>query len=305
MKRININEIQYRKLLNEFHHSYDNGLQDAAIEIANKACELYSNDYSGFRKLCSYYGVDGELSEIPFRYDVSNIVGEELVLTIFCWSLPHNLAFVPEWRKLYIGRGEIHDAIESGDMTKLVQQIYHELGHMINFVSAERNKPSYIPNSQSRRDFSTPLFLRMDDEMYRKMSRLVYKFLSGELKARCFETTMFLKMNRGRNITLQDVYNDRCSGITDMRKFMNILEKVYEGGEENDKYNIINSFYDECIRKKGNGKMNASWDNKWRKLNMFFSGKLDWLKSRVDKIYYDFIQNNQENKVIYIESEED
>jgi hypothetical protein len=146
----------------------------------------------------------------------------------------------------------------------------------------------YGGEGEGRRDFKTPFFTKMDNNMYEKFSKHLYRFLSRELKARCFETTMFLKNNANRNITLQDVYDNRCSDISMMRRFVKTLKYISSLGENKDTMNIINQLYRDCIDRF----RNPSWDNKCRKLIMFFENKLQWLKKRVDKIYYDFKSNS-------------
>jgi hypothetical protein len=78
-----------------------------------------------------------------------------------------------------------------------------------------------------------------------------------------------------------------------MKNFMKVLEILEENGEKNDTYNIINELYYDCVVRKNWGKRNASWDNKCRKLILFFGDKLNWLKKRIDKIFYDYVSQKE------------
>ena len=297
MKKININESQYNGLLREYHHSYDEGLQNNAIEISNKACELFKAKDNLFRALVPQYDAEYSLSNTPFLYQL-DCFKKPVTIRVYAWSLGDKLAYVPRYNSLYIGVDVIKNAIETNDNTKLIQQVYHELGHLTNNIFADEtdsDKPLYLRrNSQSQRDFSTPIFAKVQNQTtYENLRKTLYLFLSNEMKARCFETAMYIKeMNKqGKRISLEDVYNDRCSGIAKMKNFIKVLKILEEKGENKDTYNIINELYYDCVVRKNWGKRNASWVNKCRKLILFFGDKLNWFKKRVDKIFYDYVGN--------------
>lgn len=274
MRRIRINEKQYRYLIGETHHSFDNGLEQDAANIAREMCDKYGNNT---------YHFDVELAwenrEVcVFQYQI-NAFGEPFILWVYIWNGNGNA--LKSLHQLLIGKGDIKKAIETGDISHLTQTVYHELGHLTNAVLSD----NFV--GQANRDFRNPMFLSMNDTEYNEITKALYRFLSRELKARCFETTMFIKLNKDKGITLQDVYDNRCSDITLMRNFIEKLKTISENGEENDKNRIINNLYRDCILDKGYGKINAPWENKCQKLIYFFSNKLNWLKKRVDKIFYD------------------
>lgn len=274
MKKIIVNEGQYR-LINEYHHSYDNGLQNAAIEIANAICELAKKGWAN--NLIGLYDNDYKLSESPFLYTL-NCFNKPIILRVYAWSIGEAAAHASQ-NKIYVGNKLILDALENNNIEYLTQTIYHELGHLTNEV--------YGGQSEGKRDFLTPIFPKMPNNIYEKISKALYRFLSRELKARCFETTMFLKNNANRNITIQDVYDNRCSDISMMRRFIKTLKYLSSLGENNETAAyIINQLYKDCIDKF----KNPSWDNKCRKLIMFFEIKLQWIKKRIDKIYYDYTE---------------
>ena len=280
MKTIKINEMQYRHLLGEHHHSFDEGLQDVSQEIARRLCSkyeklsdglLYDNVVDAFYQPIRAFDCDNWSYRIPVKvYD-----GECTML-----EFPNNLI---------VGIEEIRKAVENNNTDYLSQLIYHEMGHLVNM---KKSYDFHGMTKNSKKDFLTPLYLGMDNDEYKKIDRILYRFQARELRARCFETTMFIKLNRDKGITLQDVYDNRCSDITMMRNFVDTLKGIAQAGEENDTQKIISGLYRECVYEK-NGKYGASWENKCRKVIYFFEQKLNWLKKRVDKIYYDFMHSGE------------
>ena len=220
-----------------------------------------------------------ERHEIAITEYQINAFDKPLIIHLCVWQ-GDGSAFKAGY-KLLIGKKTIEKALETNNMDNLIQEIYHELGHLTNTF---KSKDFY---GQGKRDFKSPMFLSMGDEDYKEMHKILYRFLTRELKARCFETTMFIKLNKDKGITIQDVYDNRCSDITMMRNFIKRLENISENGEENDKFNVIRSLYSDCIIDNGYGKSNVTWETKCQKLIFFFTNKLNWLKKRVDKIYYD------------------
>lgn len=75
----------------------------------------------------------------------------------------------------------------------------------------------------------------------------MYRFNTRELKARCFETKMFLMKNK--NVTLKDVYDNRCSDLTLMGDFIKELETIYNEGEESKDFSLLNSVSSEIWKK--------------------------------------------------------
>ena len=184
MKTIKINEMQYRHLLGEHHHSFDEGLQDVSQEIARRLCSkyeklsdglLYDNVVDAFYQPIRAFDCDNWSYRIPVKvYD-----GECTML-----EFPNNLI---------VGIEEIRKAVENNNTDYLSQLIYHEMGHLVNM---KKSYDFHGMTKNSKKDFLTPLYLGMDNDEYKKIDRILYRFQARELRARCFETTMFIKLNR-------------------------------------------------------------------------------------------------------------
>ncbi len=279
MRTIKITEGQYRRLLGERHHSYDNGLQDAAVEIVRRLCDKYDrlvDELSRHRTVEAFWQPLETFNGGGYAYHLKVAV------------VPGNSTALDRQHRLLVGIDEVRNAVESGDTNRLSQLVYHEMGHLTNI---KKSRDLYGSTNNTKRDFNTPLFLGMDNEKYNEINKSLYHFVLRELRARCFETTMFIKLNKG--VSLQDVYDNRCSDITFMRSFIDRLKGLAQGGEENDEYGVIDRLYRECVYNKGGGKRGASWENKCRKTITFFENRLNWLKNRVDKIYYDLTQGEE------------
>ena len=275
MKKININENQYNMIL-EYHHAYGNGLEDDAEKIAYIAVDMVKRGYS----IKTYY-----INSLDKKITVK--LGDT---DCFCDNYGEFIV---------VGRKFAEEAISSNDIQRLSSLIYHELGHLTNVVKSNDGK-RFFNSSQTRRDFINPLFLFLDNNDERDITHILYRFHYRELRARCFETTMFLKKNKNKNITIQDIYNDRCSDITLMRGFIKLLEQGEIEGPESKYGKILNDISKATWRHNGrfgwlksigkHGKYKVSWKYNARKTINYFNERYLWLKKRVDKIFCDYKQ---------------
>ena len=281
MKKININENQYSTLL-EYHHAYGKGLEQDAENIAYIATDMFKNNYG----LKTYY-----IQSLDKKIDV------KLVDSSIC-ACDNYGEFIQ------ISKKYTEEAISSNDIQRLSSLIYHELGHLTNILKCNDNK-EWFNTSQTRKDFTDPLFLFLDTADYEKIMTMLYRFHSRELKARCFETTMFLKKNKNPNITIQDIYNDRCSDITMMREFLSLLKQGEIEGPESKYGKILNDIgkstwqremrfkkYSPNTKKTyqyNNGRV--SWKYNAKNTINYFTKRYLWLKKRIDKIFYDYMRN--------------
>lgn len=274
IKKVHINESQYNRLLIEYHHAYGNGLDEDAENIAMIAMKKYKERLSNIS---------------PTRYHI-----KEFGITIYIRLVNGRVCACSNYGDfINVGIENIKEAIESNDIQRLASLIYHELGHLTNIVKSDYSR------SETKEDFRVPLFLHLNDEEYRDMQIILYRFHDREMKARCFETTMFLKKNKNPNITIQDVYNDRCSDIAMMRGLIKMLEQGAEEGPESKYGKILNSLshytwennarfnrYDRRVNGKYVDKIR--WKLKCRNTINYFTRKYEWLKKRIDKIFYDY-----------------
>lgn len=179
------------------------------------------------------------------------------------------------------------DAIKTSDKQVLNSYIYHELGHLTNAA-----KSSFEP-SETSIDFKNPMFLHLEDSEYKKITRMLYRFHTRELKARCFETKMFLEKNNDDNITIQDIYDNRCSDITLMRNFIDILKNGAKEGPQSTNGKILSDVSKDTWEqawgdRRQFGDNEARWKLKCKNTIRYFQKRLDWFKKRIDKIFYDF-----------------
>ena len=265
--RISLTENELRKIiLTEIHHAFDEGLIEIADNIASYFINM-ADDISNYIQNPNNYVED--LSKV---FNCGQTIGNML----FKLSKGTNCGYDPAHNSIYIGV----DNILAKNQQALASLIYHELGHKINHVKSDSS-------SQLKKDFNTPLFLSMKDEDYKDISRKIYRFQTRELKARCFEATMWLKQN-DKIPTLKEYYDNRCTDITLMKEFIDYLKSCNE--------NIIDSLYKEIIPDgfwKAKRNPNITSDIKRNKVLTWFTTQYKWFKKRIDKIYYDYV--NQQN----------
>lgn len=256
------------ELITEYHHAYDNGLYQEAIKICDDIVTNYQKGWNGRRPISYTLDSMRVQDEAPFKLYVSLTDSE--VSQFEAWSI------------IKISKKKVEEAIRTNDRQALLSIIYHELGHMVNL-----RKSNSL--SQIRHDMRVPLFLKLDTDEYNRYSKILYRFNKNEMKARCFETTMFLKQNKDRNITINDVYDNRCSDITMMRNFLNYLYDCSQNNNINnhDAY-IIKELYYSIFDKKSFNKTQFTVQQQAGKLYKILSGKFIWFKKRIDKIFTDY-----------------
>lgn len=256
--------------LNEYHHSFDNGLYQDAINIGEKILDLRSknwNSMNSFTYKLSSLTLD---KNEPFNISVSLVDG--------------NVSQFHAWRQIKISKTLVDDILNQGkSKDKLFAAIFHELGHLITLNKA--NSLSVLSP-----DFKNPLMLKMSDENYKNLTKILYRFRKNEMDARCFETSMFLKQNIDNNISLKELYDNRCSDITMMQNFVNYLFKLSNNIVNNDDKYTIDGLYKTIFKKPFFQKNNLSHEIMAKKLYFFFNKKLINFKKKIDKIYYDYKQ---------------
>jgi hypothetical protein len=279
MKIIKVNESQFSKcFINEYHHAYGNGLEKDAENIANMLCDYYSRGWKAYLDVNN-----GHTSGFPISYQTSAL-GNEMYISIFLTTL--DCSFYVTNAIIVIDENTVVDAIKSKNIQKLTSYIYHELGHMTNVIKSNNV-------NQAKKDFETPSFFKMNNQEYQDARYILYRFHTRELKARCFETTMFLKHNNNPNITIQDIYNNRCSDITVMKEFVYHLKNIASQGKNGDDSYIINDLFKETCGKKLDAHTRdiVSWDKKCQTTIWYFEKRYLWLKKRIDKIFSDYKVN--------------
>jgi len=276
--KVNLNEDQFnRVILKEYHHAYGNGLEQDAENIAQIAIGIY-NDYIRNPYHAETLGQIKSIGERRYHVQALDVdlkvkLVEGYVSGCDCYG-----------EYIAVSYGGVEDAVNNNHMQRLVSVIYHELGHLTNGVKSD------FAYGEMERDFKTPLFLKMSDDEYRQIQTILYRFYTRELKARCFETTMFLKKNNNPNITIQDVYNDRCSDIAMMRGFIKLLEIGAKEGPDSEYGKILNdlSHYTWENKARWHRYDRITWKFKCKNTINFFMQKYRWLKKRIDKIFYDY-----------------
>lgn len=252
-------------LLNEVHHASDeNDLQKQTVETAkyliqnaDKIISAYENEF--------IIHIPKNLLHVNFSDGTS-------------------CGYQPNTNSVSLGIECIKDAAKTNDVRRLASLLYHELGHRTNVVKS--NKAS----SEIEKDFLQPFFIRMGKDEYRDTLSTIYLFYSRELKARCFEATMFLKQSKTLP-SLEEYYSDRCTNITKMRSFIQRLETVAKQGKDGPDSYLITDIAREMNRKKrGNTHkpMSPSFNSQARMVLGWFYRQFEWFKKRVDKIYADF-----------------
>ena len=284
-----LNEIQ---MINEYHHVYDNGLYAAAEEIADILCKKYVSN--------------GGNDIQPFNYTL-NTFDKPISLEIKSWKnsmTTYNSFFnaFDDYVSVYVGIGFISDAVKNGDIVTLKKTIFHELGHLVNFVKKGK---------LSKEELFEPANLQGETDINEKIFHSLYRFKKDEMNARCYETYMLLMNNK--DATLEDIYNNDSSSIYIMEDFVNLLRYIQSKGENFDDRLIINELYrilfgkhrydkyqircnSNLWRKDMKRLRSIPWNKRCNKVIGFFENRLKWFKTRINKIYYDNA-NNKNSKV--------
>lgn len=252
------NEI--RTVLNEYHHANDD-------DDIQKKCEdtaMYMMDNYG---------------EI-LHNGRTNPKDDSIMNVLICKKIPDGCFFDPNTQTVHVGYNVLLNCVIDNDVRRLASSIYHEIGHKTNLVKSDRQ-------SQITADIKPPLMISFDDDIYKAYCKVLYRFNMREMKARCFEATMFLKQSDTLP-TLEEYYGDRCTDITMMRQFIEHIRQMtynpYGRDEE-----IIHRLF-KVLNKQPSFRRKVSHEEKGEKLIKFFTKKYMWFKKRVDKIYSDFKQ---------------
>lgn len=263
MRQIHINEAAM-PLIIEYHHAMDDGLYKLADEIANHLVDNAERYEEILRKRMS-----PELYTKWFGTENNDNVIDGVAVTVTGGTV----SFAePTKKSIYVS---IND-VESRDVRRIASIVYHEIGHCVNVAKADSV-------SQGMKDFESPLFLDIKYGEYQRLLNEIYRFYTRELKARCFEATMWLRKSR-EVPSLEEYYGHRCTGISSMRAFINELE----GMSEDDK--IIDRIYVNMTRDFSHPPF-----EKQRKVVLgFFKGQFSKFKRKVDKIYCDYVQSKKE-----------
>ena len=266
-----LNEIINKVVKNylfEYHHVYDNGLYNDALNISNEVINNFKKGWTG---------------KYPIKYRSSSFSNNEYI--IYVYLIDSDVSRFEAWSTIRISKSLVEDAINTSNSQKLLSIIYHELGHMVNLTKSNSL-------GQIRKDIYVPLMLGIKDTDYMRISKILYRFNINEMKARCFETAMYIRQNIDKNISIKDVYDNRCSDITLMRDFVNYLHNCsIKELNDNDKI-IINSLYDSLYNKNIIKKSLLSINKKANKLYNFFNIRLTFFKRKIDKIYNDIVNVN-------------
>lgn len=252
------NEI--RTVLNEYHHANDDG-------DIQKKCEDTA------RYMIDNYG------EI-LHNGRTNPKDDFILYVRICKEIPDDCYFDPNTQTVHVGYNALLRCAKDNDVRRLASFLYHELGHKTNFVKSDRQ-------SQIKADIKPPLMISFDDEIYKAYAKVLYRFNMREMKARCFEATMFLKQS-DMLPTLEEYYGDRCTDITMMRQFIEHIRQMTYNPDGRDEEIIDQLFH--VLNKQPSFRRKVSREEKGEKLIKFFTKKYMWFKKRVDKIYSDFKQ---------------
>lgn len=269
-----LNETVEKKKLLEYHHAVGGSLETDADEILKIVLDMYKIDLVDYsNQLPTASGYRRIYRSNNFRRPILIFLSDKLNCCMYNAS---NNA-------IYISTSRIKDALMSRDHSKLKQAIFHELGHMVNYTKADTA-------SVLRHDFKMPLFLGNSEDEYERLSHVLYRFQGCEMRARCFETRMFLKNHVGNIPSLQEVYDNRCSDITLMSNFIDELRQIAKDGENSKNASIMKSLSRDTWAKNRwlGGRASRRWDIICKNTIRYFEYRLNWLKKRVDKIYSDF-----------------
>lgn len=292
-----IYKIIREEILREYHHSFGNGLEKDAENIANILLK-FAKQYNINSVNIERWRLDDEIEDRLFVYHYYvKALGTNLNIEIDTRPEMSNNACINKGfviPSLIVGYCEIENGIkDENGYIDLLSTIHHELGHNVNNVKSNN------ANSVSDKSFNTPLFLRLCDDEYKKISSLMYCFHRREMWARCFQTTMFLKKQKDKNLTIQDVYNNHCSRVSDMKQLLDLLNKIKNEGENGYYSFIMKNIFNTTYRKQLYSdkklwfvnNLDISWEKMCNGTIKYFYSRYIWFKKRIDKIYYDYISS--------------
>ena len=191
-----INKIIREEILREYHHSFGNGLEKDAENIANILLK-FAKQYNINSVNIERWRLDDVIEDRLFVYHYYvKALGTNLNIQIdttpeMAYNACINNSFIIP--SLNVGYGDIENGLkDENGYIDLLSTIHHELGHNVN------NVKSYDSKSVSDISFVVPTFGSLNDNDYNEISSLMYCFHRREMWARCFQTTMFLNSPRAR-----------------------------------------------------------------------------------------------------------
>lgn len=272
-----ITETIDRFLLQEYHHTTDNGLVDDCNLIYDRVKYLvkynideYSDDYWRMRVDLPSIGQTFHI-RLTDRFKGAALDGIR--------------------KDIYINKAEAVQSLKNDSICKeLLSNIYHELGHWIQIQKSDRLA---VTNPSFRR----PLYLSLNDTDYHEILRKLYCFHDRELKARFYGTYMWLKQHDGENISIQEVYDSYACRLTPMRELLLMLNDVAKEGEQGPRAFTIKNLYTVTYCKNRTGKRadNATFEKQAQRVIYYFTKRYNYFKKGIDKIYYDWKIKNSTN----------
>lgn len=261
-----INESINKLLIREYHHSNDeDNLQQMCVNTAR-----YLIDNCGEVMFKGYVeGVDGKMVGVTVIKDHSKEASFA--------------AYDPTTGVVHVGDKTIMKCAESNDVRRLASLIYHEFGHQTNHIKSNSAR-------EIQKDVYTPMFIEFGQDVYEAYSKVLYRFNDREMKARCFEATMFLKQSETLP-SLEEYYSDRCTDVRMMRQFIGMLKNMATKRNADNEYVIGELFNNTLMKGSFKKRQKVPYEVMARKVIEYFTRKFDWFKRRVDKIYYDFKEN--------------
>lgn len=251
-----------KRILKEYHHANDDdNLQQKVIDTVNAI-----RDKKNSVLACGYLSKDWSEKDI-FNFVVKK--GE-------------NCTYDSARDVIFVGDALIEEINSMDGYRRLASLLFHEIGHRINFIKSGHSI------KEISKDFEMPWFpSSISQEEDKKLLRYIYRFNTRELKARCFETTMFLKQSDPLP-SLKELYADRCTDIDMMREFISMLETAAQEGESGQQAYLIDSIFIKLYENRMADK--KDWFYKCKIVLNYFYKQFNWFKKRIDKIYCDFLQ---------------
>jgi hypothetical protein len=258
-----INAIKEAILL-EYHHAY---IGDNILDMVNQIANYIINNKKDIQNRLQ--------REQSFNIRLNNEINIEFNNTI------QGTAYNPNTDTIIVSEELLNNSFQS-----LSSLIYHELGHRTNYIKSNKNI------GELNRDFNKPSFFNIhDEEQYKDILKIIYSFQTRELKARCFETTMFLN-NTNHKIPLEQLYSERCTNIYNMKLFIEYIQNIINEGESSNDAYIIRDIYREMMRNKyAKVRIIKSYPYMCKYVLNYFTKQYNMFKKRIDKIHYDYVEN--------------
>lgn len=262
LKHIVKNSVE--RVLKESHSGINSDLLEEARIIANEAVECYNKTH----QINVTHRIEWLNNIDVVILDSNSIIGTAINLSHF-----ESINLV----NIYINPSILND-------DKLYSLIYHELGHLYVFL---KNKRRFYADN----DIKTPQGYESDDD-FRKVNKVLYRFKTDEIKARCFETAAWLKQCDERDITvsLNELYSSRCTDIMMMKNFIKELKActVDDGSARSSTIKRLYIYGIKPIKKHNDPTYNEMYDA----VLSFLQNRLDKFQRRIDKIYADYKLGN-------------